>query len=114
MIGCDGFGYVINKDSNYKIPQTGKVEIKNNVEVWRAFFSKYTGKVSGIAAGPPILDAGKDETVFDDNDEPVLATFTNWQLEYETKQTTDIRELSEDIQGIVDALRDINFKAIYI
>jgi UDP-3-O-[3-hydroxymyristoyl] glucosamine N-acyltransferase len=24
---------VINKDSNYKIPQTGKVEIKNNVEI---------------------------------------------------------------------------------
>jgi UDP-3-O-[3-hydroxymyristoyl] glucosamine N-acyltransferase len=33
VIGCDGFGYVINKDSNYKIPQTGKVEIKNNVEI---------------------------------------------------------------------------------
>lgn len=33
VIGCDGFGYVINKDFNYKIPQTGKVEIKNNVEI---------------------------------------------------------------------------------
>ena len=39
-------------------------EIKNNVELWRAFFSKYTGKVSGIAAGPPILDAGKDEETY--------------------------------------------------
>ena len=33
VLGCDGFGYVINKNSNYKIPQTGKVEIKNNVEI---------------------------------------------------------------------------------
>jgi len=61
---------------------------------------------------PPYKKSKSGNTVFDDNDEPVLATFTNWQLEYETKQTTDIRELSEDIQGIVDALRDINFKAI--
>ena len=61
---------------------------------------------------PPYKKSKSGNTVFDDNDEPVLATFTNWQLEYETKQTTDIRELAEDIQGIVDALRDINFKAI--
>ena len=33
VLGCDGFGYVSNKNSNYKIPQTGKVEIKNNVEI---------------------------------------------------------------------------------
>ena len=61
---------------------------------------------------PPYKKSKSGNTVFDDNDEPVLATFTNWQLDYETKQTTDIRELSEDIQGIVDALRDINFKSI--
>ena len=61
---------------------------------------------------PPYKISSSGNTVFDDNDEPVLATFTNWQLEYETKQTTDIRELAEDIQGIVDTLRSINFKAI--
>ena len=61
---------------------------------------------------PPYKKSKSGNTVFDDNDEPVLATFTNWQLEYETKQTTDIRELSEDIRGIVDTLRSINFKAI--
>lgn len=33
VLGCDGFGYVSNENSNYKIPQTGKVEIKNNVEI---------------------------------------------------------------------------------
>ena len=61
---------------------------------------------------PPYKISSSGNTVFDDNGEPVLATFTNWQLEYETKQTTDIRELAEDIQGIVDTLRSINFKAI--
>lgn len=33
VLGCDGFGYVSNNNSNYKIPQTGQVEIKNNVEI---------------------------------------------------------------------------------
>ena len=36
-------------------------EIKNNIQKWQSFFSKYTGRMSGITAGPPILDAGEDE-----------------------------------------------------
>ena len=36
-------------------------EIKNNIQQWQSFFTKYTGTVSGISAGPPILDAGIDE-----------------------------------------------------
>lgn len=58
--------YFIVQESRKLIVRSKSVieEIKNNVEVWRAFFSKYTGKVSGIAAGPPILDAGKDEETY--------------------------------------------------
>ena len=61
----------IRKDKQYftiienrKIILRDKVvidEIKNNIQKWQTFFSKYTGTVSGITAGPPILDAGEDE-----------------------------------------------------
>ena len=49
---------------NRKIILRDKVvieEIKDNIQKWQTFFSKYTGTVSGVTAGPPILDAGVDE-----------------------------------------------------
>ena len=39
-------------------------EIKINIQKWQSFFSKYTGHISGITAGPPILDAGDDEEIY--------------------------------------------------
>ena len=34
-------------------------------------------------------------------------TFSRFNIEYETKTSTDVRQLSEDLQGITDALRSI-------
>ncbi len=33
IIGCDGYGFVIDKDQHFKIPQTGTVLIGDNVEI---------------------------------------------------------------------------------
>ena len=33
VIGCDGYGFVKDKDGNFKIPQTGNVLIGDNVEI---------------------------------------------------------------------------------
>jgi UDP-3-O-[3-hydroxymyristoyl] glucosamine N-acyltransferase len=33
VIGCDGFGYVMEKGRHYKIPQVGRVIIENEVEI---------------------------------------------------------------------------------
>ncbi len=54
--------FITNEDRTIQ-PRTRAVveEIKSAVEDWRTFFSKYTGKVRGISAGPPILDKGGDE-----------------------------------------------------
>ena len=80
-------------------------EIKNNVELWRAFFSKYTGKVSGIAAGPPILDAGKDEEIYR------LIEYTWLSVLNGTKPPEELSLLeNEDLKnwGSFDLVREIN------
>ena len=80
-------------------------EIKNNVELWRAFFSKYTGKVSGIAAGPPILDAGKDEETYRLIEETWLSILNG------TKPPEELSLLeNEDLKnwGSFDLVREIN------
>jgi len=57
--------FIIQENRKLVIRQKSVIEeIKNNVNDWRTFFSKYTGTVSGITAGPPILDAGKDEQIY--------------------------------------------------
>ena len=80
-------------------------EIKNNVELWRAFFSKYTGKVSGIAAGPPILDAGKDEDTYRLIEETWLSILNG------TKPPEELSLLeNENLKnwGSFDLVREIN------
>ena len=80
-------------------------EIKNNVELWRAFFSKYTGKVSGIAAGPPILDAGKDEETYRLIEETWLSILNG------TKPPEELSLLeNENLKnwGSFDLVREIN------
>ncbi len=80
-------------------------EIKNNVELWRAFFSKYTGKVSGIAAGPPILDAGKDEETYRLIEETWLSILNG------TKPPEELSLLeNEDLKnwGSFNLVREIN------
>jgi hypothetical protein len=58
--------YFVTRDDRTIKPRLRSVieEIKSNVEIWRSFFTKYTEKVSGITAGPPILDAGFDEKMY--------------------------------------------------
>ena len=63
---------------------------------------------------PPTQKTRNGNTVLDSADEAVLQTFTNWSFEYETKQTTDIRELAEEIQNATDALRELGVKDLIV
>ena len=61
---------------------------------------------------PPTQKTRNGNTVLDDDGEGVLQTFTNWAIEYESKQTTDVRELAEDLQSITEALRELGIQDI--
>ncbi len=61
---------------------------------------------------PPTKKTKNGNTILDEEKNPVLETFTKWSIEYEAKMTSDIRELSEDLQGLTDALRDLGINEI--
>jgi len=99
--------YFIVQESRKLVVRSKSVieEIKKNVEEWRAFFSKYTGKVSGITAGPPILDAGKDEETYQLMEQSWLA-FLNGD-----KPPGELSLLEDEVLrkwGSFDLLREIN------
>ena len=99
--------YFIVQENRKLVVRTKDVieEIKNNVEVWRAFFSKYTGTVSGITAGPPILDAGKDEETYQVIEETWLA-FLNGNKPPERLSLLENEDLKQ--WGSFELVREIN------
>ena len=60
---------------------------------------------------PPKKKSKSGNTVLD-NGVPVLATFTTWEVTYETELTTDIKELAESIESVTSALREIGFNEV--
>ena len=82
-------------------PPYPQITLNYDVEIQR--FDPFDPPTEKDKAGNTILDADGD---------PVLQTFTNWQIEYATEQTSDIRELAEDLQGLTDALRDLGIRDI--
>ena len=58
---------------------------------------------------PPPKKTSSGNTVLDGEGNATLETFTSWKVEYESKVTSDIRELSENIEKITNALRNIGF-----
>ena len=61
---------------------------------------------------PPTEKDKAGNTILDADGDPVLQTFTNWQIEYETQASGDLRELAEDLEGISDALRDLGINQL--
>ena len=61
---------------------------------------------------PPTKKTRNGNTIQDEEGNNVLETFTNWSIEYEAKMISDIKELSEDLQGMTDALRDLGINEI--
>lgn len=79
-------------------------EIKTNIQKWQSFFTKYTGHVSGITAGPPILDAGLDEERYGLIEETWLAILKGDKL------PTDLTLLTDDdlqVWGNFDLQKEI-------
>lgn len=102
----DGQYFVVQENRKLVVRSKSAIgEIKNNVENWRAFFSKYTGKVSGVSAGPPILDAGKDEQTYQLMEETWLA-FLNGEKHPERLSLLENEILKK--WGSFDLAREIN------
>ena len=79
-------------------------EIKINIQKWQSFFSKYTGHISGITAGPPILDAGDDEEIYNLIESSWLAILRG------EKMPTDLTLLKDDdlqVWGNFDLQKEI-------
>ena len=102
----DGQYFIVQENRKLVVRSKAVIEeIKNKVEVWRAFFSKYTGKVSGITAGPPILDAGKDEETYQIIEETWLA-FLNGNKPPERLSLLEHEDLKK--WGSFELVREIN------
>jgi len=56
---------------------------------------------------PPTKKDKAGNTILDTDGDPVLQTFTNWTMEFETQATSDLKELAEDLEAISEALRDL-------
>ena len=61
---------------------------------------------------PPTKKSKSGNTILDGEQNPILETFTNWEVTYETTTTTDIRELAESVQSVTDALREVGFTEV--
>tara|TARA_B110000459_G_C16625237_1_gene504811 strand:- start:2378 stop:4714 length:2337 start_codon:yes stop_codon:yes gene_type:complete len=102
----DGQYFIVQENRKLVVRSKAVIEeIKSNVEVWRAFFSKYTGTVSGITAGPPILDAGKDEETYQVIEETWLA-FLNGNKPPERLSLLENEDLKQ--WGSFELVREIN------
>ena len=61
---------------------------------------------------PPTKKDKAGNTILDADDNPILQTFTNWTMEFETQASGDIREIAEDLESISKALKDLGINQL--
>ena len=98
-------------DTDRQITEAGNSTNPSSRDFTKFQTLRYTVEIQRFDPFDPPTEKDKaGNTILDADGDPILQTFTNWQIEYATEQTSDIRELAEDLQGLTDALRDLGIR----